>query len=407
ELAFIKTLNRTAKFQNVTFDNYSVEDVGSSTSRPRSYNAAAFAINNNGYILNVNLKNSRMVNVNKTSKRGKTAGFVVNNEQGKIILLNEVNVCGLLVEYGLIENYSIDMNFKNSNISAGFVYKNNWAINNCSSNCSVKGTKSKNAYLGGFCSKNLAFGNISNCKSSGSIKADKALSTNRCGGFIGANYGNINYCSSTGNVKSVGTILSNFEYKYLKKDVTSYVGGFCGQNLGNISDCDAKGSAIASAAIKKAKVGGFVGENAKGEITRCMATGDSMASSYSCLASMKIGGFVGVNKSKILNSKSSNYLYLSMRHSQRWKNARCGGFAGQNAKNGNIEGCYAECKVETNNKKGAGFVGEAEAKSTIKNSKCKTVCVKGANSDGSEILEKAEFCYHKSKKAVIENCAAN
>ncbi|MDE5600163.1 MAG: hypothetical protein K2I60_00960, partial [Oscillospiraceae bacterium] len=84
------------------------------------------------------------------------------------------------------------------------------------------------------------------------------------------------------------------------------------------------------------------------------------------------------------------------------KDNGCGGFVGQNAKNGNIEGCYAQCKVETTNKKkGGGFVGEAEANSTIKNSTCKSIVVL---KDGK--TKKAEFCYNKNKKAVIENCSA-
>lgn len=274
---------------------------------------------------------------------------------------------------------------KNNNHCGGFIGRNRGFVTICSST----GTATGEEYVGGFCGENI--GEISKSNSSGSAEAKTKKHINYCGGFVG-----INECGTITDCTSIGSAVGQ-----------EYVGGFVGINtkwVSKIIECTATGKAIAKTKINTACAGGFVGENEQGKITSCTATGGAYAKSS--LGDAKSGGFVGINafvgfeKSVIMNSKASGFVYLSSGafHTDNG----CGGFVGKNDQDGIIDGCYADCTVETTNKKkGGGFVGEAKNKSTIKNSTCKsTVVLKNGKT------KKADFCYDKSKKAVIENCKA-
>ena len=152
---------------------------------------------------------------------------------------------------------------------------------------------------------------------------------------------------------------------------------------------------MAKTKILTALAGGFVGENEKGIINNCTATGG--ADSRSSLGQAKAGGFVGINKASIMNSRASGSVYLSA--GTFYKDDGCGGFVGKNDKGGSINRCYAEATVETTNKKkGGGFVGEAKSNSTIKNSQCKAKILTKSGLKINKI-----FCENKDKKAVIQN----
>ncbi|MDE5853384.1 MAG: hypothetical protein K2G97_05000, partial [Oscillospiraceae bacterium] len=202
----------------------------------------------------------------------------------------------------------------------GFLGENSGVVNDCTSIGVVAGQE----YVGGFCGENT--GEISKSKSEGNAKASTKVNTNRCGGFIGENRGTVKDSNSKGNATG-----------------EECVGGFIGMNKLDIIDCYASGKATAKTKMNAALAGGFVGENEKGTIANCTATGG--ADSRSSSGHAKAGGFVGVNKATITNSKATGDVYLIA--GIFYKDNCCGGFAGQNAKNGNIEGCYAECKVET------------------------------------------------------------
>ncbi|MDE5853340.1 MAG: hypothetical protein K2G97_04775 [Oscillospiraceae bacterium] len=213
----------------------------------------------------------------------------------------------------------------------------------------------------------------------GGVAATNEIGGAHVGGFCGDNLGAISSC------ESYGSATTN----------TDICGGFVGTNSGGIEKCIATGKATSKTKTSKVFVGGFVAENIAGKISDCVASGG--ADSRSSTGQAKAGGFVGVNKASIVSSKASGYVYLSSGVG-RTDNG-CGGFVGKNDKDGNIDSCYAECKVETTNKKkGGGFVGEAENKSTITNSKCQSMLVtkKGTTN-------KIDFCQNKSKKAVIKN----
>ncbi|MDE5853413.1 MAG: hypothetical protein K2G97_05150, partial [Oscillospiraceae bacterium] len=223
----------------------------------------------------------------------------------------------------------------------GFVGNNDkqGKIDGCTSTGSAIGQE----YVGGFCGDNK--GEISKSKSEGDATAKTESNTNRCGGFIGYNRGTVKDSSSTGSATG-----------------EEYVGGFTGMNKSEIVDCNAYGKATAKTKTHTALAGGFVGENEKGTIASCTATGG--ADSRSSSGQAKAGGFVGINKASIMNSRASGSVYLSSGTCH--KDDGCGGFVGKNDKGGRIEECYAECIVETTNKKkGGGFVGEAKSKSAI------------------------------------------
>ncbi|MDE5852844.1 MAG: hypothetical protein K2G97_02240, partial [Oscillospiraceae bacterium] len=353
-----------------------------------------------------------MVNVNKTSNNGKAAGFVLynlklNEKKDELALNNKADERNLIKGCS-IRNCSLEMKTEKSNIDAGFVYSNDRIIQNCESNLNVE-SKYKGylgGYLGGFCGENLKDGTIVGCNFSGSVKA---MNLATVGGFVGVNYGKIMHCNARGNVnggknvggfvgrnakgiisvcKSTGIGIGSIGIVEGDCYIGNIVGGFVGLNEAKIVLSNANSKAIAKTvgAFSTVRAGGFVGENAKGEISDCTAIKGVRVESKTgvfaifSLKNAKAGGFVGVNKATIANSKATGDVYLSA--GILYKDNGCGGFVGQNAKNGNIEGCYAQCKVETTNKKkGGGFVGEAEAKSTIKNSTCKTACVKGYNAD--------------------------
>ncbi|MDE5852736.1 MAG: hypothetical protein K2G97_01685, partial [Oscillospiraceae bacterium] len=397
ELAFIKKMNSGSKFQNVTFEKYIIKmnlNVVFGRVKKLNYRLAGFVNINEGTISNVKFSNSDIgrgdVFIECYGLYTVLSGFVNEN-------YGTIENCNSRVDINNLSLYSGGFCYKNlGNIvscesegilnsffakdidatsAGGFVYENKGIIKDSKSNVRV----SCEECVAGFCCKNK--GKILTSKSEGNVSALAISTNNVCGGFVGENSGMIKECSATGI--AVGE---------------ECVGGFAGVNKSYIIDCNALGKTTAKTKTHTAVAGGFVGKNEGGAITNSTAKGGAEASSNSGQA--KAGGFVGVNKSIITNSKSSGYVYLSA--GTCYKDNGCGGFVGQNSKNGNIDGCYAECKLETTNKKkGGGFVGEAKKKSMIKNSKCKSVVVAKKSK-----TKKAEFCYDKSKKAVIENCKA-
>ncbi len=423
EMAFIKTLDSFSEIKNVTFDNYIVNDKGSSAILPSSYKSAELVLTNYGTISGVNIINGKIFNINNTNKSGDAAGFVLNNE-----------------ECGVIKNCSTEISYEKSKINAGFVYENSgeitdsftavlvnsednaggfvnknfgtiknskstgnvngfscvggFAANNfetgiISDNCVATGIAIGQEYVGGFCGNNK--GIILDSRSEGDGKATTISTTMVCGGFVGINSKDIINCTSSGfGISSARTAGA----------AKAKAGGFIGENNGgSIMSCTAAKGGYATSFSGNVFAGGFVGDNKKGKITNCTAKGVTKA--MSGLGQAKAGGFAGINKASIMSSKASGNVYLSA--GIFYKDNGCGGFVGKNDQDGSIDGCYAEAMVETTNKKkGGGFVGEAKSKSTIKNSqsKAKIVTKSGTKSN-------TKFCQNKDKKAVIENCTAN
>ncbi|MDE5852772.1 MAG: hypothetical protein K2G97_01865, partial [Oscillospiraceae bacterium] len=287
-----------------------------------------FCGDNTGKISNCSSKGSIMSD-------GCLGGFCANNK-GEILKSN--SECNVVTR-------------SETNKCGGFVGNNDkqGKISSCISTGNVEGQD----YVGGFCGSNA--GEIVDSKAEGNAKAKTISNTNRCGGFIGENRGIVKNSSAKGSATG-----------------EEYVGGFAGVNNSEISGCHAIGKATAKTKTHTALAGGFVGENEKGKIANCTATGGADSRSNSGPA--KAGGFVGTNKASIVNSNANGSVYLSA--GTFYKDNGCGGFVGNNDQGGSIEGCYAEATVETTNKKkGGGFVGEAENKSSVKNSKCKSVVV--------------------------------
>ncbi|MDE5852414.1 MAG: hypothetical protein K2G97_00020, partial [Oscillospiraceae bacterium] len=203
------------------------------------------------------------------------------------------------------------------NCCGGFVGRNSGMIvKECKSTGKVKGEE----FVGGFCGENL--GRIISCDSEGSAKAETISNKNICGGFVAQNKGVIECCNSNGN--AIGH---------------EFVGGFCGENLGNIKSCNSKGSATADVESRVAIAGGFVGLNKDGIISNCTSTGNVTSLSGSQKA--KAGGFVGVNKATIEKSTSSD-CRVTIGSGICYKDDNCGGFVGNNNKNGFIDECKAE-----------------------------------------------------------------
>ncbi|MDE5853087.1 MAG: hypothetical protein K2G97_03485, partial [Oscillospiraceae bacterium] len=171
ELAFIKTVNSSAQFKNVTFDNYSVE------CKSDIKKVAGFVVTNHGTISGVDIVNSR---INNIDKKANAAGYVLNNE-----------------EDGIIENCFVNMSNKDAVIKFGFVGTNLGKITGCSTTLSV----SSKDIAGGFCGRNS--GEISNCKSEGNVtaKTNSKKTATICGGFVAENNGTIKESSSIGKVE--------------------------------------------------------------------------------------------------------------------------------------------------------------------------------------------------------------
>ncbi|MDE5852712.1 MAG: hypothetical protein K2G97_01565 [Oscillospiraceae bacterium] len=349
------------------------------------YNMCGGFIGTNGGIIKDSVATGNEIH-NKTYTDGYLGGFVGDNS-GKIENgTTNVSVANGKCTGGFCGSNSGEISGSSSEGSAianaktvetkcgGFVGNNDkqGKIDGCTSIGSAEGQE----YVGGFCGEST--GEISNSNSSGNAKASTKVNTNRCGGFIGENIGIVKDSNAIGS--AIGE---------------EYVGGFVGVNKSEIVDCNAYGKATAKTKIYTALAGGFVGENEKGTIISC--TAKEGADSRSSSGQAKAGGFVGINKASIMDSKASGNVYLSA--GTCYKDDGCGGFVGKNDKGGSIDGCYAECIVETTNKKkGGSFVGEAKNKSTIKNCQCKTKIV---TKSGTKINTK--FCENKDKKAVVQN----
>ncbi|MDE5852698.1 MAG: hypothetical protein K2G97_01495, partial [Oscillospiraceae bacterium] len=203
KLAFIKTLGSDATFENVTFDNYTIED--GSNVKNITYQAAGFVLNNYGKVSGVKIRNGTMKNINH-AKNGDAAGFVRINEKG-----GKINNC--LVNKN--EGKDIFDIFKKSNINAGFVSYNFGTIGVCITNLPVNYGKNS----GGFVSEN--FGTINECTSEGEVTGKNCL-----GGFCGYNKG----------------LLDN-------------------EGEGIIENCISKGNVTANTSKSQVICGGFVGQN--------------------------------------------------------------------------------------------------------------------------------------------------
>ncbi|MDE5852660.1 MAG: hypothetical protein K2G97_01295, partial [Oscillospiraceae bacterium] len=107
-----------------------------------------------------------------------------------------------------------------------------------------------------------------------------------------------------------------------------YVGGFVGKNFGNIEN----GTANISVFDGK-YAGGFVGNNDKqGKINSCSSKGSTTG--YYC-----VGGFCANNKGIILESMSKGN---AVAKTDTVDKTKCGGFVGNNDKQGKIAGCISK-----------------------------------------------------------------
>ncbi|MDE5852760.1 MAG: hypothetical protein K2G97_01805, partial [Oscillospiraceae bacterium] len=214
----------------------------------------------------------------------------------------------------------------------------------------------KCANIGAFCGVNV--GEISKCSANNDLVKTKTLYNkhNTCGGFVGIN-------GENGVIKdsvATGSEISNKTY------TGGHLGGFVGENIGKIEN----GTTRVSVANGKC-TGGFCGSN-PGEISGSRSEGNAVAnaktvetkcggfvgnndkqgkidgciSTGSAIGQEYVGGFCGDNKGEITKSKSEG----NAKASTKVNTNRCGGFIGENS--GNINDCNS-----TGNTIGEEYVG--------------------------------------------------
>ncbi|MDE5852981.1 MAG: hypothetical protein K2G97_02945, partial [Oscillospiraceae bacterium] len=187
--------------------------------------------------------------------------------------------------------------------------------------------------IGAFCGVNA--GEISKCSANNNSVKIKTLYNkhNMCGGFVGINGGTIKDSVATGNE------ISNKTY------TGGHFGGFVGENSGKIEN----GTTKISVANGK-YTGGFCGSN-KGKISGSMSEGNAVANAKT--VKTKCGGFLGNNEKQ---GKISNCTSTGSVTGQEYVGGFCGDNSGEISKS-KAEG-NATAKTVSNNNRCGGFIGE-------------------------------------------------
>ena len=170
--------------------------------------------------------------------------------------------------------------------------------------------------------------------------ATRSTAGSKCaniGSFCGFNIGEINKCGS--NINSIKAKTLYNEY--------NMCGGFVGVNGKNgiIKDSNVTGNGINNKTYTGGYLGGFVGENSgkveNGTVNISVANGK-----YT-------GGFCGNNLGEIIGSKSEGSAAVDAKIVE----TKCGGFVGNNDKQGKIDGCASTGSV-TGEEYVGGFCGD-------------------------------------------------
>jgi hypothetical protein len=194
------------------------------------------------------------------------------------------------------------------------------------------GSVAGHTYVGGLVGLKMD-GSILNCYSTASIEGNF-----RVGGLCGDNHGTISQSSAAGSVSGgeyvggmVGINYDTITDCYAASIVTGgqRTGGLVGWNFGTITSCYSIGSVTAEWNTKFA--GGLVGQNWKGAITDCYATGN-------VLGGGRVGGLVGENfNGKITNSYAKGSVTGGAYDT--------GGLVGKNDQESTITNCYSSGSV--------------------------------------------------------------
>ena len=163
------------------------------------------------------------------------------------------------------------------------------------------------------------------------------LQSANIGGFCGINAGEINGCSA--NIESL-----NAKSLYNKHNMC---GGFVGINgeTGTIKDSVATGNEIINKTYTGGHLGGFVGDNS-GKIENGTTTVSVANGKFT-------GGFCGSNSGEISGSKSEGNAVANAKAVE----TKCGGFVGNNDKQGKISSCISKGSAEGQEYVG-GFCGD-------------------------------------------------
>ena len=245
----------------------------------------------------------------------------------------------------------------------GLVGWANGTIKNCESNVTIKAYSSaidtRNSsynwvyypsainYAGGLIGY-LSAGEVANCLSSGTVYCSATSTYRACdtinyaGGLIGMSGGQVNSCCATGKVTTITNSLCA---------ELNYVGGFIGSNSGTVINCYSTGAIdvtgtgeilLNSFNGQGNTCGGFIGRNS-GSITNCYCTGlvkitgNQDEDSY---FKLHIGGLVGYNlEGSITRSYSTSSISLNYTTCRDYYTFSVGGLVGVNDE-GSISSCY-------------------------------------------------------------------
>lgn len=231
--------------------------------------------------------------------------------------------------------------------TGGLFGANHAAVSNCTSSSDVIGVDQ----VGGFAGWNSG-GPIDNCSFTGTVDAE-----NQAGGFIGHHDdpSEIVDCFVTAelNLRNVvGGLIGwaeagsgDIRNCYFIGNLTSssgWVGGLVGQAYSghSIDNCFAMGNVTSSSG----RTGGLIGAN-QGFVN------ESYFSGY-VRAYNNVGGLIGQN----FGTVNRSYATGTVEGTNSPADTICGGFAGQNAGNGNITNCYSTANVVSAGPCAGGFI---------------------------------------------------
>ncbi|MDE5852843.1 MAG: hypothetical protein K2G97_02235, partial [Oscillospiraceae bacterium] len=166
------------------------------------------------------------------------------------------------------------------------------------------------------------------------------IARNKCanvGAFCGFNAGEISKCSANNSLFKAKTLYNKY----------NMCGGFVGINgeTGTIKDSVATGNEISNKTYTGGHLGGFVGENS-GKI-------ENGITKVSVANGKCTGGFCGSNTGEISGSRSEGNAIANAKTVE----TKCGGFVGNNDKQGKISSCISKGSAEGQEYVG-GFCGD-------------------------------------------------
>ena len=232
-------------------------------------------------------------------------------------------ICGKNDENGVIENCSMSGEVSGDNNTGGICgYSYKGKISSCSSDISVIGSDN----TGGVCGYH-EYGEIAKCESGGEVYGYE-----RTGGMCGYIQGTITNSNSSSSVSG-----------------RNKTGGFGGENTSGVKNCFSTGDVTVNSSY--GYVGGFIGNNSRGLVEGCYASGNVNGGYY-------IGGFCGANT---YSTYSGGVIRSSWSGGDVCGSDNVGGFCGYNAGGGtnliSIENCYSIANVIGDENVG-GFCGK-------------------------------------------------